>query len=215
MFPPDTPPGLPSQLLERRPDIRQAEQTLIAANARVGVAQANFFPRIGLIGLFGGASGDIENVVKSSGNIWSIAGQMIGPIIQGGRLSSLYQSSISQWEQAKLRYEQSVITAFQEVSNALINQQKLAEVRKQQERAVAALQESVRLSTLRYSGGFAGYFEVIESQQQLFPTEIALAQTRRDQLIAVVQLYRALGGGWTAYAEQPQLPMMWEEIVRP
>lgn len=215
MFPPDTPPGLPSQLLERRPDIRQAEQTLIAANARVGVAQANFFPRIGLIGLFGGASGDIENVVKSSGNIWSIAGQMIGPIIQGGRLSSLYQSSISQWEQAKLRYEQSVITAFQEVSNALINQQKLAEVRKQEERAVAALQESVRLSTLRYSGGFAGYFEVIESQQQLFPTENALAQTRRDQLIAVVQLYKALGGGWTAYAEQPQLPVTWEEVVRP
>jgi outer membrane protein, multidrug efflux system len=215
MFPPDTPPGLPSQLLERRPDIRQAEQTLIAANARVGVAQANFFPRIGLIGLFGGASGDIENVVKSSGNIWSIAGQMIGPLIQGGRLSSLYQSSISEWEQAKLRYEQSVITAFQEVSNALINQQKLAEVRKQQERAVAALQESVRLSTLRYSGGFAGYFEVIESQQQLFPTENALAQTRRDQLIAVVQLYKALGGGWTAYAEQPQLPVTWEEVVRP
>ena len=215
MFPPDTPPGLPSQLLERRPDIREAEQTLIAANARVGVAQANFFPRIGLTSLFGGASEDIDKVVLSSGNIWAVAGQLSGPIIQGGRLSSLYQASIAQWEQAKLRYEQSVITALQEVSNALINQQKLAEVRKEQERAVAALRESVRLSTLRYSGGFAGYFEVIESQQQLFPAENSLAQTRRDQLIAVVQLYRALGGGWAAYAEQPQLPVTWEEVVRP
>ncbi len=215
MFPPNTPPGLPSQLLERRPDIRQAEQTLLAANARVGVAQANFFPRIGLTSLFGGASTDIEKVFLGSGNIWAVAGQLSGPIIQGGRLSSLHQAAISQWEQAKLRYEQSVITALREVSNALINQQKLAEVRKEQERAVAALQESVRLSTLRYSGGFAGYFEVIESQQQLFPAENALAQTRRDQLIAVVQLYKALGGGWAAYAEQPQLPVTWEEVVRP
>lgn len=215
MFPPNTPPGLPSQLLERRPDIRQAEQALIAANARVGVAQANFFPRIGLTSLFGGASEDIDKVFLNSGNIWAVAGQLSGPIIQGGRLSSLHQAAISQWEQAKLRYEQSVITALREVSNALINQQKLAEVRKDLERAVAALQESVRLSTLRYSGGFAGYFEVIESQQQLFPAENALAQTRRDQLIAVVQLYRALGGGWSAYAEQPQLPVRWEEVVRP
>lgn len=214
-LPPNTPPGLPSQLLERRPDIRQAEQTLIAANARVGVAQANFFPRIGLTSLFGGASEDIEKVFLDSGNIWAAAVQLSGPIIQGGRLSSLHQAAIAQWEQAKLQYEQSVITALREVSNALINQQKLAEVRREQERAVAALQESVRLSTLRYSGGFAGYFEVIESQQQLFPAENALAQTRRDQLIAVVQLYRALGGGWAAYAEQAQLPVTWEEVVRP
>ena len=214
MFPPRTPPGLPSQLLERRPDIRQAEQALIAANARVGVAYANFFPRIGLTSLFGGASADIEKVFLDSGNIWATAVQLGGPIIQGGRLSSLHQAAIAQWEQARLRYEQAVITALREVSNALINQQKLAEVRKDLERAVAALQESVRLSTLRYSGGFAGYFEVIESQQQLFPAENALAQTRRDQLIAVVQLYKALGGGWAAYAEQPQLPLLWD-AVRP
>jgi multidrug efflux system outer membrane protein len=154
-------------------------------------------------------------VVKSGGNIWAVVGQLTGPLIQGGRLSSLYQSSLSQRDQAKLRYQQAVITALREVSNALIDQQKLAEVRREQERTVAALQESVRLSTLRYSGGFAGYFEVIESQQQLFPAENSLAQTRRDQLIAVVQLYRALGGGWTAYAEQPQLPVTWEEVVRP
>ncbi len=209
MFSPNTPPGLPSQLLQRRPDIRQAEQTLIAANERIGVAQANFFPRIGLTSLFGGASDDIENVVKNSGNIWAIAGQMTGPILQGGRLSSNYRAAVAQWEQAKLRYEQSVLTALREVSNALSSKQKLAETEKDLARAVAALQESVRLATLRYTGGFATYFEVIESQQQLFPAENALAQTRRDQLIAVVQLYRALGGGWSAYAEQPSPPPIW------
>lgn len=212
--PPSTPPGLPSQLLERRPDIRQAEQTLVAANARIGVAEANFFPRIGLTSFFGGASEDIENVVKGSGNIWAVAGQLTGPIIQGGRLSSNYQATVAQWEQAKLRYEQSVITALREVSNALISQQKLAEVQREQARAVTALQESVRLATLRYSGGFANYIEVIEAQQQLFPAENSLAQTRRDQLIAVVQLYRALGGGWSAYAEQQELPPVWE-LLRP
>jgi multidrug efflux system outer membrane protein len=210
MLPPDTPPGLPSQLLERRPDIRQAEQTLIAANAHIGVAEADFFPRIGLTALFGGASTDIENVVKGTGNIWAALGQLSGPIMQGGRLYSNYQATVAQWEQAKLRYQQSVITALQEVSNALSNQQKLAEAQKEQARAVAAFQESVRLATLRYAGGFAGYFEVIEAQQQLFPAENTLAQTRRDQLIAVVQLYKALGGGWSTYAEQPEPPPLWQ-----
>lgn len=213
VLPPETPPGLPSQLLERRPDIRQAEQVLIAANARIGVAQANFFPRIGLTSLFGGASEDIENVVQGSGNIWTVAGQLTGPIMQGGLLYGNYQVALAQWEQAKLQYQQSVITALQEVSNALTNQQKLAEVRQEQARAVAALQESVRLATLRYTGGFATYFEVIEAQQQLFPAENTLAQVRRDQLIAVVQLYSALGGGWSAYAEQPEPPPLWQVML--
>ncbi len=214
VLPPTTPPGLPSQLLERRPDIRFAEQTLMASNARIGVAVANFFPRIGLTSFFGGASADIENVVKGNGNIWAVVGQLSGPIIQGGRLWSNYEATVAQWEQTKLQYQQSVITALQEVSNALASQQKLAQVQQELARAVAALEESVRLSTLRYRGGLAGYFEVIDAQQQLFPSEIALAQTRRDQLIAVVQLYRALGGGWSAYAQQPELPSVWE-MVRP
>jgi multidrug efflux system outer membrane protein len=213
MFPPKTPPGLPSQLLERRPDIRQAEQVMVAANARIGVAQANFFPRIGLTSLFGGASEDIENVVKGSGNIWTVAGQLAGPIMQGGLLYGNYQAALAQSEQSKLQYQQSVITALQEVSNALTNQQKLAEVRQEQARAVAALQESVRLATLRYTGGFATYFEVIESQQQLFPAENTLAQVQRDQLIAVVQLYSALGGGWSAFAEQPEPPPLWQVVL--
>jgi len=209
-LPPVTPPGLPSQLLERRPDILQAEQSLVAANARVGVAKANFFPRIGLTSLYGGASDEVENVVKGSANIWAMSGQLIGPILQGGLIYENYQAAIAQWEQTKLQYEQSVITAFQEVSNALTDQQKLAEVRKEQARAVAALQESVRLSTLRYTGGFANYFEVIDAQQQLFPAENTLAQVQRDQLIAVVQLYRALGGGWSAYTAPPTPPPLWQ-----
>jgi len=210
LFPPGTPPGLPSQLLERRPDIRRAEQIIIAANERVGVTQANFFPRIGLTSFFGGASDDIENVVKGTGNIWIATGQLTGPLLQGGRLYGNYQAALAQWEQAKLQYQQSFITALREVSNALTNQQKLAEVRREQTRAVAALQESVRLATLRYTGGFATYFEVIEAQQQLFPAENALAQIQRDQLIAVVQLYKALGGGWSIYAEQPGPPPLWQ-----
>ena len=209
MMTPQTPPGLPSQLLERRPDIRLAEQLLVSANAQIGVAQANFFPRIGLTSLYGGASSDIENIVKGSGNIWAVTGQLAGPIFQGGRLYENYRGAVAQWEGAKLQYQQSVITALQEVSDALTNQHKLAEAQKNLERAVAALQESVRLSTLRYTSGLAEYFEVIEAQQQLFPAENALAQTRRDQLTAVVQLYRALGGGWSMFTEQPQGPTLW------
>jgi multidrug efflux system outer membrane protein len=209
MVTPQTPPGLPSQLLERRPDIRFAEQLLVSANAQVGIAEANFFPRIGLTSLYGGASSEIENVVKSSGSIWAVSGQLMGPIFQGGRLYENYRDTLAQWEGAKLRYQQSVITALQEVSDALINQQKLAEVQENLGRAVIALQESVRLSTLRYTSGLAEYFEVIEAQQELFPAENALAQTRRDQLTAVVQLYRALGGGWSMFTEQPQGPTLW------
>src|SRR5262249_26972689 len=133
----------------------------------------------------------------------------IGPLLQGGRLYENYQATIAQWEQAKLQYEQAVLKAFQEVSNALTDQQKLAQVQKELARAVAALQESVRLATLRYTGGFATYLDVIEPQQKLSPTQIALAQIQRDQLIAVVQLYKALGGGWSAYATTPTLPPLW------
>jgi multidrug efflux system outer membrane protein len=213
MVPPATPAGLPSQLLERRPDILQSEQTLVAANARVGVVKANFFPRIGLTTLYGGASADIENVAKGSGNIWAIAGQLAGPVLQGGRIFENYQAALAQREQAKLQYEQTVIRAFQEVSNALTDQQKLAEVREEQTRAVAALRESVRLSTLRYTGGFANYFEVIDAQQQLIPAENTLAQVQRDQLIAVVELYRTLGGGWSAYAGPPTSPPLWHVVL--
>ena len=213
VLPPETPPGLPSHLIERRPDIRQAEQLLVAANARIGASLADFFPRIGLTSLYGGASTEIEQVVNGTGTIWALTGQLTGPLLQGGRRYATYQAARAEWEQAKFQYEQTVLRAFQEVSDALTDQHKLAEVQKEQMRAVAALRESVRLATLRYTGGFANYFEVIEAQQELFPAENVLAQTQRDRLIAVVQLYKSLGGGWSAYATPPTPPPVWHGVL--
>jgi multidrug efflux system outer membrane protein len=197
-LPEDAPPGLPSTLLERRPDIRQAEQTIAATNALVGVAVANFFPRIGLTALYGGQSQDLDNVVKGPGNIWAIAGQLAGPIFRGGALLEGYRGQKAIFEQARYQWVQTILIALGEVSNALTAQQKLALVRADQAVAVGALREAVRLATLRYTGGLASYFEVLEAQQQLFPAENELARTTRDQLLATVQLYKALGGGWSA-----------------
>jgi outer membrane protein, multidrug efflux system len=195
---PDTPAGLPAELLVRRPDILQAEQQIASTNALIGVSVANFFPRIGLTTLYGGQSSEIENIVKGPGAIWTIGGTILGPLFQGGALIASYKQAVSDWEATKQQYMQTVLTALGEVSNALIAQQKLESVRIEQEKTVQALRESVRLAILRYTGGLASYFEVLEAQQQLFPAEISLAQTDRDRLFAVVRLYAALGGGWAA-----------------
>jgi multidrug efflux system outer membrane protein len=194
--PPQTPPGLPSELLRRRPDILSAERLIEASNAQVGVAVANFFPRIGLTSLYGGQSSDLDNIVKTPGVVWAIAGSLAGPIFQGGRLTEAYRGQVADWEATKAQYVQTVLTALGEVSNALIAQQKLEGVRAEQQLAVDALRESVRLALLRYNGGLSTYFEVLEAQQQLFPAELALARTDLDRILAVVDLYRALGGGW-------------------
>jgi len=194
--PPATPPGLPSALLERRPDVLQAEHEIAAANAQVGVAVADFFPRIGLTALYGGESTELSDIVKGSFNLWNVAGNVTGPIFQGFALLQQYRGQKAFWEQAKAQYEQTVITAFSEVSNALTAQAKLDEARIAQERAVRAYQDSVRLALLRYESGLASYYEVLEAQQLLFPAEIALAQVQLDQLLTVVTLYRVLGGGW-------------------
>ncbi|MGH7788743.1 MAG: efflux transporter outer membrane subunit [Candidatus Binatia bacterium] len=202
-LPPQAPAGLPSELLRRRPDILQAEEQIRSANAQIGVNVANFFPRIGLTTLYGGQSSDLENVVKTPGVIWAIAGSMLGPLFQGGRLIENYRGSVANWEATQQQYEQTVVTALAEVSNALIAQQKLEQVRAEQITVVDALRESVRLALLRYNGGLSTYFEVLEAQQQLFPAENALAQTDRDRLLAVVDLYGSLGGGWEADDGQP------------
>jgi len=199
---PDLPPGLPSQILERRPDVRQAEDVLISSNAQVGVAVANFFPRIGLTSLYGGQSTELENIVKTQGNIWNVAGSIVGPIFTGGQNIESYYAQVAVFEQSKAQYEQSILLAFQEVSNTLTSQTKLIDIRAARERAVAALQESVRLSLLRYDQGLANYYEVLEAEQQLFPAQNQLAQAMRDQLLVVVQLYRALGGGWSLSDEE-------------
>jgi len=193
---PEVPVGLPSQLLERRPDIQQAEQALVAANADVGVAVANFFPRLGLTGLYGGQSSELEHVVKSAGNVWAVAGSLAGPLFQGGRLLASYRATSAAWDEAVERYQQATLQAFAEVSNALVAQQKLKGVHADREETVKALQTSVALSLQRYNDGIANYFEVLEAEQQLFPAELDLARTQRDERVTVITLYRALGGGW-------------------
>jgi len=153
-YPPDVPAGLPAALLERRPDILQAEQNLVAANALVGVAVTNFLPRIGLITMYGGQSTEIENIVKGPGYIWGVGGSLLGPIFQGGRLYYSYKGRVAAWEEAKLAYEQTVLNALGEVSDTLVARQKFAQARVELEKQVTALQDSVRLSTLRFSAAW-------------------------------------------------------------
>ena len=193
---PSIPPGLPSALLERRPDIRQAEQAVVAANAQVGVAVGNFLPRIGLTALYGGSSQDLSDLAKGSANVWSVAAEFAGPIFQSGMLIAEYHARVAIWHQSKAAYELTALEAFAEVSDALVAQEHLGEVRAARERQAAQLEESVRLSLLRYREGLASYFEVLEAQQDLYPALFDLAQARYDELKAVVDLYRALGGGW-------------------
>jgi multidrug efflux system outer membrane protein len=189
---PEVPAGLPSALLERRPDILQAEQQLVQANAQVGVAEANFFPQLTLTGFGGGINPQIE----AFSHVWSLAAGLAGPIFQGGQIRETYRAAVAAWEQATLQYEQTVITAFQEVSSALTQLEKLVQVEAEQARAVNAYADSVRIATRRYEGGLASYYEVLEAQQLLFPAETQLAQIRANRLFTYVQLYKALGGGW-------------------
>ena len=193
---PEVPAGIPSELLKRRPDLKQAEDRMISANASVGVAVANFFPRIGLSSLYGSASTDLSDMLNGTPGVWNIAAALSGPIFTGGLNYRQYQAQVAAWEAEVALYEQSVLEAFAEVSNLLTVQFNLRAQRAQRERAVLALQNAVDLSLLRYEIGLANYFEVIDAQQQLFPAQINLARTRTQQLTVLAQLYRGLGGGW-------------------
>jgi multidrug efflux system outer membrane protein len=193
---PEIPAGLPSALLERRPDVRQAEQLLRSANAQIGVSVAEFFPKIGLTALLGKVSPELSAFTLGSANAWGIAAEASGPLFQGGRLVGQYRQSKAASTEATLQYRQTILNAFREVSDALVARAQLADVRQHYAREVAALEAAVRLSTQRYMAGKADYYEVLEAQQQLFPSELNLARTQRDQLLAVVALYKAIGGGW-------------------
>jgi multidrug efflux system outer membrane protein len=198
-FPPDVPPGLPSSLLERRPDILQAEQALIAANAQIGVAKAAFFPQISLTGSGGGGFGRssaFTKLMSSQIGIWSYGAQVSQPIFTGGALRGNLHLAESQHEQALIAYKQAIQHAFGDVSDALIGYQKLHEVRIRQEQTVTDLTESVRLSMMRYQGGTTTYLEVLDGQRSLFSAELILAAARGNEYQSVVQLYKALGGGW-------------------
>jgi multidrug efflux system outer membrane protein len=196
IVPPNIPAGLPSTLLERRPDILEAEEQMRSANAQIGVATANYFPRIGLTALFGRASSPLSEISSGQATVWSVAGAVAGPIYQGGALRPQTRQAVAFWEQSKLQYEQTAQIAFQDVSNALVSRQKYVGVRDGQAEAVRAYQESVKVSLQRYLAGKASYFEVLDAQQQLFPAENALALTELSQRTVIVQLYKALGGGW-------------------
>lgn len=193
--PPDVPAGLPAALLERRPDLRQAEQNLIAANANIGVAKANFFPTISLSGLFGGVSPQLSQLT-GAGKAWSLAGDFAGPIFTGGRLKNQYNATWAQWDQAKSSFEKAVTQAFGEVSTSLSAHQQLAKAYREQLNSVDAYRESVRLSTIRYDSGLSSYLDIIDAQIQMYPAESASVNYDLGRKLALVDLYRALGGGW-------------------
>jgi multidrug efflux system outer membrane protein len=193
---PDAPLSATTALLQRRPDIMAAEQGMIAANAQIGVAVADFFPRIGLSALVGGIDANIHGNWQGFG-VWSAALGASGPIFTGGRLESQYKNRQAYWDETVASYRKTVQIAFQETSDALAAQQTLAARRTSLENQVAALQRSTEQARTRFDEGRAGYFEVLEAEQQLFPAQDALAQTQRDQLLATVGLYKALGGGWS------------------
>jgi multidrug efflux system outer membrane protein len=198
-LPPEVPAGLPSTLIERRPDIREAEQILIAANADIGVAKAQFFPQISLTGSGGGSFG--RDSLFSSHNttqlgIWSYGAQVNQPIFTGGALKGNLHLAESEHKQALIAYRQAIQQAFGDVSDALIGYEKLHQVRMRQQDSVADLQETVRISTLRYKGGTTTYLEVLDGQRSLYGAELTLAAARADEYRSLVQLYKALGGGW-------------------
>ena len=193
---PDIPPGLPSALLERRPDIRQAEQLLHSANAQVGESVAEFFPKIGLTALLGKVSPELSGFTLGAANAWGIAAEGTGPLFEGGRLVGQYRQTKAARNEFELQYRQTILNAFREVSDALVSREQLVEIRQNLANEVTALESAVKLSTERYVAGKADYYEVLEAQQQLFPAELNLARTQRDQLLAVVTLYKTLGGGW-------------------
>lgn len=194
--PPEVPPGMPSALLERRPDIREAEQMLRSANAQVGVAEADFLPQLDLSGLFGTTSTELSALTAGGSLAWSVGASLTGPLFEGGRIKAQYQQALAARRQYALQYQAAVLNALQEVSDALISKDKLEQTRILQGRAVDAYKEAVKVSMQRYKLGNASYYEVLQEQQLLFPEETTLVQTQANQLANIVQLYRALGGGW-------------------
>ena len=193
---PEVPVGLPSALLERRPDIREAEQELRSANAQVGVAVANYFPNLSLTGLFGRVSPELTAFTGGGATAWSAAANLAGPIFQGGRLNAQLRQARALREQYWLQYEAAVLNGFREVSDALISRQRLAEERVEQDTAVGAYHEAVEVVLERYRIGQSSYYDMLQEQQQLYPAEDALVQTGLDELLNTVLNDQALGSGW-------------------
>ena len=193
---PEVPVGIPSSLLERRPDIREAEQNLIAANAEIGVARAAYFPQISLTGAAGYESPALTNLFSGPAGIWTMVASVSQPIFEGGRLKSNVRLAEAQHEQMLLTYEQTIQGAFRDVSNGLIAYQKDREFRIQQEHLVESAQDAARLSEVRFKAGTTDYLEVLTNETNSFSAELGLAQAQANELITLVQIYQALGGGW-------------------
>jgi multidrug efflux system outer membrane protein len=215
MVPDAVPPGLPSALLERRPDIRAAEQSLIAANARIGEAKALLYPRISLTASGGFASEDLGDLLDASSGFWDVGAALLQPIFNGGRLRANVRATESRQRQAVILYLQTAQRAFQEVADALVGYRKLREFREQQEILTRTLEDQQRLSNMRYKGGVTAYLEVLDTDRQLFDAQLGLAQAQRNEILALVALYRALGGGWVDTQEQPPAPPTNEPPAEP
>jgi multidrug efflux system outer membrane protein len=195
-LPPDVPAGLPSALLERRPDIRAAEQNLIAANAEIGVARAAYFPQLSLSGFLGGQSTQLSSLLSAPHTVWNLTPQVTQPIFTAGRIRSNVRLATAEREQATVQYEKTIQTALAEVSDSLIAHQRVRESREKQEALVAALQDRLRLAYVRYRGGVDTQLNALDADRDLFQAELTLAQIQLDESLTVVQLYKALGGGW-------------------
>jgi multidrug efflux system outer membrane protein len=193
---PEVPAGLPSSLLERRPDVREAEENLIAANAQIGVARAAYFPSISLTGTAGYESPALTNLFTGPAGIWNLAASVTQPIFQGGRLKSNVRLTEAQREQTRLTYEQTIQGAFRDVSNGLVAYRKNREFRIQQEHLLESAQDAARLSEVRFKAGTTDYLEVLTNETNSFSAELGLAQAQANELISLVQIYQALGGGW-------------------
>jgi outer membrane protein, multidrug efflux system len=193
---PDVPPGLPSTLLERRPDVRQAEEALVAANANVGVAKANFFPQISLTGTFGASSTALTSFLQGPATLWSVGGQLAQPIFEGGRIRSGYRLAWAQRDQAELQYKQTVQQAFGDVSSSLYGYRQSRQFRMKIAEQTATYKETARLANVRFTGGYASFLEVLLTEQQYFTSELNLMQAWYTEMQNYDQLYQALGGGW-------------------
>jgi outer membrane protein, multidrug efflux system len=194
--PEEVPTGVPSRLLERRPDIQRAEATLIAANARIGVAKAQFFPQISLTSLGGSASSQLQSMFAGKNAYWYAAGSLSEPIFDAGRLRSNYHLSQAQEQEMLLDYQKTILNALKDVSDSLVGYKETRERREQQAALVVSAADAVRLARLRYSGGNTSYLEVLTTDTDLYDAQLQLAQSQEQEAASLVQLYAALGGGW-------------------
>ena len=199
--PPEVPAGLPSDLLERRPDIRAAEQALVAANADVGVAIAGLYPQLSLSGFGGSGSEDLNEILSSGTGMWELLGNLTAPLWQGGRLRAEVQASKSRFEQQALIYDQTILQALREVADALAAVASAQSTLESQRRLELASRQYLELAALQYANGVVAYLDVLDAQRQLFSAELALSTATLNRLSAVVALYRALGGGWATATE--------------